>query len=315
MLEALVLSLSLMDQSYYLKEDLRERFMGLLESLHGQQIAILIGCPKLWDMQTYKEFPVYTAYKWPEGVLIKSYPPADFGYIVVSSLTNGGIRIFPLVENPEKIPLPESSKKSPPPPGANVNKITVSYDTDWKLLPSEHMQWAGEKIAIAILCGPTVSNVCSILLTNAAKGIPAVAPTASIKSSGYYFVKNKQSPPIPDATGISFSSPEGRIVYSGEPFPLYGSFNVPGTENKDICIHLLFSQPTIPGLVSYPVIIPKNAFKISNGMAHGYFIFDMMETMYWKPGERFDIPVSLFISGVYKNVFSTPMVMNLKRDK
>jgi hypothetical protein len=304
-----------MDQSYFLKEDLRDRFIGLLENLHGQQIAILIGCPKLWDMQTYKELPVYAAYKWSEGALIRSFPPADFGYIVASSLSNGDLRIIPLVDNPGKVPLPVSPKKSPPPPGANVNKVTISYDCDWKLLARERMEWAGEKIAIAVVCGPTLSNVCSISVSNTAKGIPAVSPTTATKSSDYYFAKNKQSPAIPPSTGISFSFPEGKTVHPGEPFPLYGGFNLPCNDDNDILIHLIFSQPKVPGIQTYSVVIPKNTFKISNGMAQGYFLFDMMSTMYWKPGERFDIPDSLFVSGVCKNVFSKPIVMDLKKDK
>jgi hypothetical protein len=313
MLEALVLSLGLMDQSYFIKEDLRDRFIGLLENLQGQHIAVLIGCPRKWDMHAHKDFPVYVAYKWAEGASIRSFPPADYGYIIVSSLSNGDIRIVPLIENAGKIPLPAPPKKSPPPPGTNVNKVTISYDGDWKVLSGESMQWAGEKIAIAVVCGPTISNTCSIAISDNHKGLPAASPTASAKSTDYYFVKTKQSPALPDSTGINFSFPEGKKVLPGEPYPLYGSFVLPHDDDKDVLIHLLFSQPKIPGIQTYPVVIPKNAFKISKGKAQGYFLFDMMKTMYWKRGERFDVPDTLFVSGVSKGVFSDPVVLKLKQ--
>jgi hypothetical protein len=36
-----------------------------------------------------------------------------------------------------------------------------------------------------------------------------------------------------------------------------------------------------------------------------------MKTMYWKRGERFDVPETMFVSGVYKNIFSNPVLLKL----
>jgi hypothetical protein len=75
---------------------------------------------------------------------------------------------------------------------------------------------------------------------------------------------------------------------------------------NDITIHLLFSSTTAPGMHTFQVKIPKSAIEIKENTAYGYFLFDIMDSMYWKEGERFAMPDSIFISAVYKNYFSKP---------
>jgi hypothetical protein len=49
-------------------------------------------------------------------------------------------------------------------------------------------------------------------------------------------------------------------------------------------------------------------------MSRGYFLFDLMNTMYWKPGDRFDVPETLFVSAVCKGVFNNPKELTFIRE-
>jgi hypothetical protein len=315
MLEALVLSLGLMDQSYFLKEDLREKFMALLEGLRDQPVVILIGTPSICDIAHYHELPFYAAYKWTKGGTVRPFPPANFGHIILSSTESDEIRILPLVDNSHKMPMPGAPKKSPPPPGTNLNKLTVSYDAVWNKLAAEQFGWAGGKVVFAVVCGPALSNICSVSLVNYQHPATAAATVSSAKVPDYYFVKTPLSPPLPDKTGINIAIPEKQKIVPGKPFALYGSFALPGSTGKDVLIHLLFTQPSTPGISDYTVTIPHEALIINNGTAKGHFLFDVMGTMYWKPGERFDVPESLYVSAVCRGVFSGPKLFGFIQEK
>jgi hypothetical protein len=306
MLEALVLSLGLMDQSYFLREDLRDRFIALLEGLREQQVVVLLGAPNTCDMTNYHELPFYTAYKWTKGASIRPFPPADFGNIILSSTENGEIRVLPLIDNSHKMPMPGPLKKSPPPPGTNLKKLTVTYDGVWNQLTEDQLRWAGNTIAFAVICGPAISNVRTVSLNSNQQSTPAAIAASPSKAPEYYFVKTPQSPALPESIGINVSVPQKQKIVPGKPCALYGSFALPSASGNNILIHLLFSQPTTPGMNEYTVTIPHDAPAVKNGIAKGYFLFDVMNTMYWKTGKRFDVPESLYVSAVCKGVFSSP---------
>jgi hypothetical protein len=307
MLETLVLSLGLIDQFFVQREDLRDRFLAVLENLNEQQVVVLLGVPKSWDVEKYPQFPLYGAYKWTDGTGAKSFPPADFGFIVLSSIDNGNVRIIPLVDNSRKMPLSNIPEKSPPPPGTDMDKTTVSYDAGWLQVAADRISWAGGKIAVVVLCGPTMSNVGIATLrnnTNPGRPFPAVSQQ---KAPDYYFVKTPQSPPIPESIGINVAVPQKKKVITGEPCALFGSFALPSVPHTAVVIHLLFSSADKPGIHEYSVTIPPEATSMKDSIARGYFLFDMMKTMYWKPGQRFDVPEKLFISAVSRQVFCAPM--------
>jgi hypothetical protein len=212
------------------------------------------------------------------------------------------------------MPMPGTPKKSPPPPGTNLNKLTIGYDGQWNGFPAQYMGWAGEEMAAAVVCGPAISNIRKIKLVNhpSSKTMPFQGTT--FKGSDYYYVKTKQSPQVPEFLGINISAPEKKKIAPGEPSVLSGSFLLPDAKGKDILIHLLFSRPSIPGLYSYTVSIPYAACEHKDTMSRGYFLFDLMNTMYWKPGDRFDVPETLFVSAVCKGVFSNPKELTFIRE-
>jgi hypothetical protein len=311
MLEALILSLSLSDQSYYGREDLRDHFISLLKKMPDQHVAVILGTPGIWDMNKYPEMPLYIAYKWTEGPDITPVSPPDDGFIVCSSVLNDGIRILPLIDNSHKMPLADVPPVTPPPPGTDMNTVTTGYDGLWNRFSARDMGWAGEELAMAVVCGPVISNVRTIKLVNRHPVKTAQVPDQTIKGPDYYHVKSKRSPQIPASPGIAFAETGNMKIVPGEPGMLHGSYCVPDTRGKDIIIHLLFSRPSHPGLSCFTVSIPYASSKCTDSMCRGYFLFDVMNTMYWKRGERFDVPETMFVSGVYKNIFSNPVLLKL----
>ena len=216
MLEILVLSLGFTDQSYFGKDDLRDRFYSLLENVHDQRVAVVMGTPVVWDMGKYCDMPVYIAYKWSKGPNIAPVFPPDDGYIVCSSVTNDEIRILPLVDNSHKTPSSETLSPTPPPPGINPNKLTVSFDGLCNGFSKNDMEWAGEEIAVAVVCGPAISNVRNIKLVNNQPVKSTQVPDPIFKGKDYYYVKSKHSPQIPLSPGIAFAETEKVKIEPGK---------------------------------------------------------------------------------------------------
>jgi hypothetical protein len=148
--------------------------------------------------------------------------------------------------------------------------------------------------------------VSFVSLENNHQSEPAASTLSPVKSPEYYFVKTPSSPPLPDSIGINVTVPQKQKIVAGKPFVLYGSFALNCAAGKDIRIHLLFDEPASPELNEYTVTIPHDALAINNNVAKGYFLFDLMGTMYWKTGKRFEAPKSLYVSAVCKGVFCSP---------
>lgn len=306
MLEVLVLSLGLLDQAYFLKEDIRDKFFNLLQSLPEQQLVVLLGLPELWDIKKNTELHYYSAYKWTSGKSIESFPPEKYGVIVLSSLKTGEIRILPLIDNSHKMPMPISGKKPSPPAGAKLDKKTIGYDESWGNLLVNDVAWAGGDIAIAVLCGSTISNVRKLVLQPIFLVEEKLQLSNDTNISNSFFEKTIYSPDIPDSIGINISIADKQERTLKESYIIYGSFKLLYENNEDIVIHLLFADPSVPGLHEYSARIPQIKISVKGNSLEGYFTFDIKSTAFWNPDKKnISIP-SLFISTVCKGVFSAP---------
>jgi len=290
MFEMILYAVGLPDSSFYQKPDIFDKIYEQVTEIDERYGSAVIG-PSEFNAEKETKYPFFCIWKTNTHDNAEFVPPED-AYILLTHLETNNLYLFPLYENPDKIPSPYiSEKKNTTSEGKNI-RMSFTYDHLWQDIDFEKMKKINGNYKVQLICGKVISNghkfnVSGLHETNdyidELKKELDVKVLSLSEQDKKLFNKRELSPKIPsDKDNIEIKLTKDSISQNDNSLVINGSYNIQLPEslsNIPIVLNVIV-QITNSGMIKEKIIIQLEFAENHNNCFKEYFSFDLLETIH-----------------------------------
>jgi len=287
MLEMILYALGLPDSSFYHKPDIFDKIYQQVTEIDERYGSAVIG-PMEFDAEKETRYPFFCIWKTNTHDNAEFIPPED-AYVLLTHLETNNLYLFPLFENPDKIPSPYVvEKKNTTSEEKNV-RLSFTYEHLWQNIDFKKVQKTDGNYQIQLICGKVISNGHKFNVSglyekdnyiNELKKELEVKNLSLSEEDKELFTKRELSPKLPpDKDNIEIKPEKNSISKNDNSFVINGSYNIQLPESLvDIPIVLnVIVQICNGGIMKEKIIIPLELAENDKNSFRGYFAFDLLE--------------------------------------
>lgn len=287
MFEMILYALGLPDSSFYQKPDIFDKIYEQVTEIDERYGSAVIG-PSEFNAEKETKYPFFCIWKTNTHDNAEFVPPED-AYILLTHLETNRLYVFPLYENPDKIPSPYvTEKKNTISEEKNV-RLSFTYEHLWQNIDFEKVQKIDGNYEVQLICGKVISNGHKFTVSgsheindyiNELKKELDVKALSLSEEDKELFTKQELSPKIPSDKDIIEIKPEKNSISKNDnSLVVNGSYNIQLPERLSgmpLVLNIIV-QISDGGLVKEKIIIPLDLTENCKDCLKGYFSFDLLK--------------------------------------
>jgi len=318
--------LPVQDPYFYQRYDFADKVSEAM-SMAQERFGINLAGPKVFDEKANDKLPLYVSTKENDQDN-KFMTTQSHGYIVMSSLDSGEMRLIRFSEESGKEPLQDADEReaeilASAPPGYTPS-VTTTYDYGYRDITLDELPLYGSKWAFNINAGKVISNIHIVSFKRESEPNDDSDFLKMLTAS-----EGELTPEEHDACEPSRNNPKVpqsgfaiQTVFSGlkegEPMIVHGSFTLP--DDKDdaknfVPVHVLVTSKDFGQIKSKTLLVPKSKTRLRGDTRLGVFSFDLMKMLYVEEAGGYDMSDEIYISIVSRSAFSPPHKIEIKKDE
>ena len=318
--------LPVQDPYFYQRYDFADKVSEAM-SMAQERFGINLAGPKEFDEKINGSLPLYISSK--ENDQDNRYITTEsHGYIIMSSLESGEIRLVRFSKETGKEPLQdiderEAEAMANAPPGYTP-QVTTTYHYGYRDITEDELPLYGGKWAFNVNAAKVISNVHVVDFKGSGGSSDQstfvkqlMADEGELPPLEHEACEpSKDSPKLPQS-GFAINA-EFANVQLGEPMMVHGSFNLPDDKNdlmNFVPVHVLIASKEFDPVKTKTLLVPKSKTRVRGEARLGAFSFDLMKELFVEAAGGYDMSDEIYISVISRSEFSQPYKIEIKEDE